>query len=298
MMVPLSSYGRTFGVISFGREGSGRRYNDADLAVAEELAARAGLAIDNARLYAEAKEAIRGRDEFLTIASHELKTPLTSMLLAVQSTMRSIARAPKGDIEPERALGQLSIIERQGQRLSKLVNDLLDISRITGGRLTLELDEVSLVELVRDVIARFSGDIRKLDCEVRLRIEAEPIGLWDRSRLDQVLTNLLSNAMKFGEGKPIEVRVEARDKRARLVVRDQGIGIAPGDKTRIFQRFERAVSSRHYGGFGMGLWIAREIIEAHGGSIRVESEMGKGSTFIVECPLRMEGACAHAPSCE
>lgn len=293
--VPLSARGRTLGSITFFLSRSGDSYSERDLEFAIELGLRAGLAVDNARLYEETKEAVRARDVFLTVASHELKTPLTSMLLAVQSIVRGARTNPK-TLAPDRLLPKLAIVDRQGHRLAQLINQLLDISRITAGRLVLDLEDLDLSELCRDVVARHTYDLRATGCAVTLHADTPVHGRWDRSRIDQVITNLLSNAMKFGHGKPIDVTVTATSTRASLTVRDHGIGIAVADQARLFQRFERAVSSRYYGGFGMGLWISRKIAESFGGTIRVESRPSEGSTFTVELPLSGVATAAEAAS--
>ena len=178
----------------------------------------------------------------------------------------------------------LELASRQGARLTRLIDDLLDVSRLDAGRLPLELTVVELGALVREVVSRFEADLARSGCTVSLRGGAPVVGSWDRSRLDRIVTNLLSNAIKFGAGKPIELFVSAERGVARLAVRDHGIGIDPAQLGRIFGRFERAVSERHYGGLGLGLYISRRIAEEHGGSIRCESQPGAGATFTVELP--------------
>lgn len=283
LCVPLSARGRTLGAITFVASPLVASYDERDLAFATELGRRAGLAVDNARLYSETRDAVRARDDFLTVASHELKTPLTSMLLAVQSILRGARRGDDARA-PEPLLAKLAIVDRQSQRLAQLVEQLLDISRVTAGRLVLELEEFELIELCRAVLTRHEDDLRAAGCSIDLRAEAPIEVRWDRTRIEQVLTHLLSNAIKFGRGKPIEVEITAASGRVTLRVRDHGIGIESADQGRIFQRFERAVSARHYGGFGMGLWISRRVVEMLGGTIRVESSPAAGSTFTVELP--------------
>ncbi|MGZ3459899.1 MAG: sensor histidine kinase, partial [Archangium sp.] len=179
--------------------------------------------------------------------------------------------------------------EHTSQRLGALVDELLDAGRITAGRLKLEREEVDLATLARDAVGRMSEALARTGSEVKLVADAQVVGRWDRVRLEQVVGNLLSNAAKYGRGQPVEVRVEAgHDGRARLVVKDHGIGIAPEDQARIFERFERAVNGRQFHGLGLGLWISREIVESHGGHIQVQSAPGEGSTFTVELP-REEG---------
>jgi signal transduction histidine kinase len=168
--------------------------------------------------------------------------------------------------------------------LTGLINNLLDISRITAGRLDLELEPVDLAAVVRDSAARAREEIARASCTVQVEAPGPCMGQWDRMRVEQVVTNLLSNALKYGAGHPIEVSVAGDDGWARLTIRDHGIGIPPEDQARIFERFERAVSDRHYGGLGLGLWIVRQIVDALGGMIEVESESGKGSLFTINLP--------------
>jgi len=217
---------------------------------------------------------------FLAIASHELKTPLTSLQLHVQGLRRNDALAR---MTPEKLELKFDRIARQVTRLTTLVNGLFDVLRITQSRMTLTCEEVDLAEVVRDVIAQTRDLLQIAESPIALR--AEPVtGFWDRARIETVVSNLLSNAAKFGAHKPIEVAVTAANGSARLVVADHGIGIAPEAQRRIFHKFERAVPVEHYGGFGLGLWVVRQIIEAHGGEIQIDSRLGEGSTFTIELP--------------
>jgi signal transduction histidine kinase/integral membrane sensor domain MASE1 len=285
MVVLLVARGRTLGALTFAASGSGCRYGPADLAVAEDLARRAALAVDNARLYHEAQEAVRARDEFLSIASHELKTPLTTLQAQIQFLLQTIRKGAGASIPLEQFARILDTAERQGKRFASLIEELLDVSRIVAGRFALELEHVDLAQLVRSVLASFETEVARSGSPVTLTLGAPVVGRWDRLRLEQVVANLLSNAVKYGAGRPIEVNLEADGGSVRLTLRDRGIGIAPEDQARIFERFERAVSGQHYGGLGMGLYITRQIVEAHGGSIQVESEgPGKGATFVVRLP--------------
>jgi signal transduction histidine kinase len=233
--------------------------------------------VELARLYAQATRALRERDDFLSVASHELRTPLTSLLLQSQSLR---AKAVRSEL-PELAK-RAEVIRRNVERLSALVASLLDLTRITAGRLDLELEDVDLAELAAEVVARFEDEAARAGSELVLEGEGPVVGRWDRLRLDQVVTNLVSNAIKYGRGKPVVVRVAAAGDRAVLTVKDQGIGISGENQHRIFERFERAVSERNYGGFGLGLWIVRQIVGALGGTVRVESAEGEGATFTVE----------------
>jgi signal transduction histidine kinase len=237
---------------------------------------------ENARLCRQAQEAVRLRDEFLSVASHELYTPLTSLTLALQAISQLAASG--APLEPRVLTHLVTLASRQGERLTHLNRDLLDVSRIEAGRLPLEFVDVDLCVIVRDVVERFEPNRARARCPLSVECAAPVVGHWDRARLDQVITNLLSNAIKFGAGKPIELSVSRESGTTRLMVRDHGIGIDPARQACLFERFERGVSARHYGGFGLGLYISRRIVEAHSGSIRVESRPSEGATFIVELP--------------
>jgi predicted ATPase/signal transduction histidine kinase len=279
LLVPLVVRGCTLGALAVGSDAPGRRYDKADLCLAEELARRAAIAIDNARLYEQSVEAVRLREEFLVVASHELKTPLTPLRLQLQHLQRTLGRQ-------QRELSHtVDLPLRQVDRLTALVSDLLDVARITGGRITLERAPVDLAEVTRRVAADYGDALQQYGCTLDLSADAPVVGHWDLGRIEQVVVVLLSNAMKYGAKRPIYAQVAAEGARAIVSVRDFGIGIPLADQARIFGRFERAVSVHHYGGLGLGLYIARQLVMAHQGSIRVESEPGRGATFIVELPL-------------
>jgi signal transduction histidine kinase len=256
-----------------------------DPSLAQELAHRAALAIDNARLYRDAQQAVRVRDEFLSIASHELRTPLTPLRLQIQDLLERARSADLLAQPPEKVTQRLESASRQVDRVARLVSNLLDVSRIAAGRLVLERESIDLVALVKDVLERAEPEVHRASYQIRLSAQGPIVGRWDRLRIEQVVTNLLSNALKYGEGKPIDVAVRRSGASVVLRVRDQGIGI-PADQTdRIFGRFERAVSERSFAGLGLGLYIVRRFVEAHGGAVRVESRVGEGSTFEIELPL-------------
>jgi signal transduction histidine kinase len=245
---------------------------------------------ENARLYEEAREAVRTRDDFLSVASHELKTPLTPLQLRLQALRRE-TEASVGDAVPrERVARLVEGAEQQLRRLAALVDDLLDVSRLATGQVMLDPQDVDLSEVAREVVARFAPRSEQLRSEVRVRAEVPVMGRWDRLRVEQVVTNLLSNALKYGRGRPVHVTVRGGPEWALLEVRDEGIGIEAEHKARIFGKFERAVSGRHYGGLGLGLYITHQLVDAMGGRIGVESEPGRGSTFRVELPRWPEHA--------
>lgn len=290
MHLPLVSRGRKLGVITFASSRPGRRYGEADLDLAQELTRRVATAIDNARLYRASQDAIRLRDEFLSVASHELNTPLTSLRLMVQSLLR---HAPEG--LPEPALRALRTVDGQSLRLATLIEELLDVSRLHAGRLDLNLELVDLRDVIHRVAERLREPLARAGCELTVNMVGPIPGCWDATRLAQVLLNLLSNAIKFGAGKPILLEAGREDGTAWLRVRDSGIGIAPDRLPHIFDRFERAVSVRAYGGLGLGLHLVREIVTALGGTIHVESTPGAGTTFTVRLPDALETTAPGRP---
>jgi signal transduction histidine kinase len=254
-----------------------------------ELVARVQTQIELSRLRAEAhlertrqlEEHMASRDAFFAAASHELRNPIHSLQLQLLALARRAEReAPAPALEWVHA--RLGTATKQLSRLTQLVDTLLDVSRIASGRLPLVLEDVDLAEIVSDAFERLDpGE------QAQITLTLTPIvGRWDRLRLDQVVTNLVSNAIKYGEGHPIDIVVSADGGRARFEVTDHGIGIAPHHQERVFERFERAVTDRRYAGFGLGLWITSRIVEEFGGTLSLRSELGVGSTFIVELPVR------------
>jgi len=225
----------------------------------------------------ESKQAVFARDEFISIASHELRTPLTALKLRLQSVLHSRDLSEKTERRVESAV-------RQTERLERLIDNLLDVSRITTGHLELEREEFDLSDMVQDVAERFREQAAGGGVPLSFEASGPVPGNWDRLRVEQVVTNLLANALKFGDAKPIFVSVTADAKTAVVTVADQGIGIAPEDLSRIFHQFERVIGRRSFGGLGMGLYIARQIAQAHGGRIEVDSVQGKGSKFRIVLP--------------
>jgi two-component system, LuxR family, sensor kinase FixL len=237
---------------------------------------------ERAQLYRKAQEEVRDRDEFLSIASHELRTPVTALQLQLQLIQRAASRP--GGVLPEAVAAKLSGLERQTRRIGVLVNELLDVSRVRLGRLELHREAVELTALVRETVSQLAPEGARAGSTLEIVAPGPVEGQWDPLRLEQVLTNLLSNAFKFGMGKPITITVRGDVQRAMLGVKDDGMGIAPADQQRIFDRFERAVPTSRYGGLGLGLYIARELVEAHGGDISLVSAPGAGTTFTITLP--------------
>jgi signal transduction histidine kinase len=284
LALPMVVHGRTIGCLAYAWQEEGM-FQGAGRQFASALAAQAAQAFERARLYAEAQEAVKMRDEFLSMASHELRTPLTSIKLQLDALLRQVGDDPTALLLVQAVHPKLQRLGRQADRLAKLVMELLDVARVSQGRLPLDIEEVDLRQVVREVADRHAEELSRQACALWLQC-APAVGAWDRSRLDQVVTNLLSNALKYGAGKPITVTTAVVGDEAVLTVRDQGIGIAAENHQRVFERFERLVSTRHYGGFGIGLWIVAEIVQAFGGRIDVDSVPGQGAAFIVHLPLQ------------
>jgi signal transduction histidine kinase len=203
-------------------------------------------------------------------------------VLQLETLKHALARIQLDDKTRQR----LDAASRQTLRLGALIDSLLDVARICSGRLQIDRREADLAHIARLCVERLNDESQRQGVEVRLQAPESLRGLWDELRMEQVITNLLSNAIKYGDKKPIDVVLEPENGAAMLRVRDRGIGIDRENQQRIFDRFERAVSSRHYGGLGMGLYITRQIVEAHGGTISVESAPREGSTFTVQLPVR------------
>jgi len=283
IVVPLIARGDVLGALTLATSESGRTYGPSDLALAEELGRRAGIAVDNARLYQQAQEANQLKDEFIATVSHELRTPLQSMLGWVKVLRQ-------GKLTSERTIRAFDVMERAGHAQARLIEDMLDISRIATGRLRLERSKVDLGAVVQSALdaARPAADAKKVHLEMALdpRVGFVP---GDSVRLQQVAWNLLSNAVKFtpGGGR-VEVRLEPDRGSVRLIVRDTGEGIDPEFIPYVFDPFRQgeATSRRRHGGLGLGLAIVRRLVELHGGSVTVRSDgVGHGSEFCVFLPV-------------
>jgi signal transduction histidine kinase len=280
MRVPLLARGRTLGVISLASTDPSRRYGATDLALAEELGRRCAVAVDNARLYAESQQAIRARDEFLSIASHELRTPLTGIKGYAQILLRAQLR---GQLDEERLHRSLATIDDASDRLAALVDDLLDVSRIRTGHLPLRLTTVDLVTTLDEVANRYRDH---LDEQHTLAVDLPREAVYadvDVDRLEQIVTNLLSNAVKYSPaGGTVQLLLSGGEGGALVQVADSGIGLPVDSFEAIFQPFGRAANATRQSlpGMGLGLYICRTLVERHGGRIWATSGgENRGTTF-------------------
>jgi signal transduction histidine kinase len=275
--------GSVVGAIALAAKG-GRELRECALEVTDELAQRVSLALENERLHRGALDALHARDEFLAVASHELRGPIAALHVAVQTFLKTRDPAQQARLR--------SIIERADLRIAGLADDILDASEIRGGRLRLDLEPIDLGVVAREAISRASGELARSGSTLTTQVRGPLVGTWDRHRIAQVVANLLSNAIKFGRGRPIEVVLEGDASRARLSITDHGDGIPKDRIDAIFEPFERAVADRHYGGLGLGLCIAKSIVEGLGGSIEVASEPDRVTTFTVTLPKAKEAKAA------
>ncbi|MCQ9395005.1 hybrid sensor histidine kinase/response regulator [Pseudomonas viridiflava] len=232
----------------------------------------------------ELEHAIRMRDDFMSIVSHEVRTPLNGLILETQLRQLHLAKGNMSAFTLDKLRAMVDRDERQIQSLIRLIEDMLDVSRIRTGKLSIRPSPFDLCELVTQLLESFSAQIAAASSSVTLVAEEPVIGVWDEFRIEQVIANLLTNALRYGARKPIEVRVYCEGGQASVEVRDQGIGITPENQKRIFQQFERVSANHAVAGLGLGLFISEQIVMAHGGRIEVESEESKGSVFRVCLP--------------
>ncbi|MCA1581543.1 MAG: HAMP domain-containing histidine kinase [Acidobacteria bacterium] len=244
------------------------------------------------RVRSDLEGALALRDDFVSVASHELRNPIGALQLQIRALLIAV-NTPREVATREWIEERLQGAGRQVARLVKLVDSLLDVSRMTAMRISLELEDTDIAAVTREAVERLQ---EAAEVPIAVRAPDSLVGRWDRFRLDQVVTNLVSNALKYGQNKPVSVDLERRGDVARLRVEDRGIGIPAESQKRVFERFERAVSGRDFAGLGLGLWISREIVEALGGGISVESAPGSGSAFTVTLPIEGPAAGGDAPA--
>ena len=288
MAVPLQFRGKRTGAMSFMSDH--RTYGQDDLRFAEAYARQVSGILENTRLYQQAQEALCVRDEFVSLAAHELRTPLTALRTSAEGILR---QAEKGDgAAAESVLRLGKIVARQLEHLDRLNERILAASQIVG-HLTLRTERFDLAASVGEVARSLAVRAGQSGSCISVEAEAPVIGVWDRGRIEQAVSNLLENAIKFGAGQRIEVSVGARDGTAIVSVRDHGIGIPAEQLGTLFQRYQRGVSAQNFGGLGLGLYIVRVIVEAHGGTVRAESRIGEGAAFIVQLPGAEAAGCVE-----
>lgn len=243
---------------------------------------------DRIRYEEELRTALKVRDEFLSIASHELKTPITSLKLQVQLLSRDLQRSEAPEIYAKHAKA-LDMASRQTDRLTFLVDNLLDVTRVEAGQFNIKPVKFNLSQVLSDTIDRFQGLLQEASCELMSHIHPDILGYWDQGRIEQVLVNLLSNAIKYAPQRPIVIKLYPESEEVVFKITDHGPGLTESDKTRIFRQFERVSSAINISGLGLGLYISKKIVDSHQGEILVESEEGRGTTFTVKLPLRNSG---------
>jgi signal transduction histidine kinase len=276
--IPLMVRGQLTGVLVFAS--TTHTYDQDEMRFAELYAQRIGVLLENLRLYRESQAATRKRDEFVALASHEFRTPITSLRLSAHALARKAA-----EVAPS-TFGALSErILRQTARLERLADRLLDTYQIDRSTPSIEPTTLNLTEVVREVTHTLAETARGSGSELVLSASEPLVGHFDPIRIEQVLTNLIDNALKFGGGKPVEIDVRRNGRSAIITVKDRGIGIPEQDQDRVFARYERASSAQDFGGLGLGLHVVREIVRAHGGEVWLQSEPGKGTAVTVQLPL-------------
>ncbi|MFL5785199.1 MAG: ATP-binding protein [Bacteriovoracaceae bacterium] len=282
-IVPMSARGKTIGAITFAVDRH-NYYSQKDIQFALELGRRIALAYENSRLYALSQQAIEIRNDFLSIASHELNTPITSLKLQLQMTKKALDLAETGELPLERFRKSVDASCKQVDRLINLVQVLLDVSRIQSGKLTFRFQKVSLKEMINEVLERFKEIIDSSNCSVKVKGLEDMIVVWDKTRIEQVIINLLTNAIKYAPG-DIEIGFDLSGDNVQFSIRDHGEGIPEEKLKTIFDRFERLGNNDSVSGLGLGLFIVKQIVDGHNGEVRAESLPGKGTNFTVSLPV-------------
>ena len=239
----------------------------------------------------ELERAVRMRDDFMSMVSHELRTPLNTLYLETQVRKLHLSKSNFSPFAPDKLPAMIERDQRQIQNMVRLIDDMLDVTRMRSGALSIQPKLFDLSLLAQRVVESLAQQAEAVGAEFRLVAPAPVHGIWDEFRIEQVITNLLTNALRYGGPHAIDIAVSGSEKGALLSVRDQGIGVAPEDQARIFEQFERTADSRkHAAGLGLGLYITRQIVRLHGGDIHLESAPGQGALFTVELPLQAPAA--------
>lgn len=280
--VPIGMRRDRFGVLSFAKS-DGVAHSAADLVLAQELGERMSLAICNAREHMSMAAALGDRERLISIAAHELRNPLCSVRFCLQTLERN-----GGALAPQ-AVRMLEIMSRGERKIARLIDDLLDLGRIRTGQLALDLSSFDLCDVIREVSTLMEAQTVDTGSTLNVELNGPVVGYWDRGRIDQVVSNLLANAVKYGQGRPVVIRAGADAQRsvAWMAVSDQGLGIEPELRESIFEPFKRGTLIGQRDGLGLGLFIVRGIVEQLGGTVRVDSRPGSGATFVVELPLQI-----------
>ncbi len=285
MCAPLRTRGKTIGAITLFS--AKEIFDGFDLTVFETFARRVAQAVDNAKLYDNMKDALRLRDDFISIASHELRTPLTALKLNLQYMQRIFGKELEPGTFLERAERILLSSKRQVDRVDRLIQDLLDLSRIRTGHISLDYENIDLGDLVLGLVDRYREPLREAGCSVAVDFHKSVVGYWDRSKLELIVTNLLTNAMKYGAKNPVEISIYSEFNYAIFRIRDHGIGINEKDKEKIFNKFERGSTKLHArSSLGLGLFLVKQFVRVLGGTIDVQSTFGQGAEFTFKLPLK------------
>ncbi len=286
MAIPMIVRGEYLGGLVVASSKEGRHYDGSDLALMNEIGNSCAIAIDNTMLYRDAQQSIQNREDFISVASHELRTPLTSLQMRVDLLARLMDKNVLSEELAAKVKPIISEIQPDIRKFSKLIETLLDISKLRAKKLHLNLQQMNISNVVQEEVNRLKQDFDLHQSPLRVYIQENLFGMCDQIRLQQVVSNLLGNALKFGNKRPVEFEMLGNKDHITITVKDYGMGVSSEDQLRIFKPFERAVSDKNFGGLGLGLYIAQQIIEGHGGTILVESTLGEGSSFIVELPRR------------
>lgn len=286
MCIPLFARNQVIG--SFMMLSDDRTYDERDLNTAMSVAKRLAVVIDTAKQFEHLQKSIKARDEFLAIAAHEIRNPLSLIAWQLEPLSEILSRDSIHEADLNKIRSSLGSFQRQMERLNPLFNKLLDRSKIDDDHLKLEISSVHLLDLVKNLISRFQAQLASRGIKAILKENQTAqlaVGQWDQDRLEQVVSNLISNAIKYGDGRDIQLEVTTESDQANLFVHDQGIGIPERDRKNLFEPFQRLKMDSTVHGTGLGMYISKRIIEAHGGQVSAQSVWGQGSTFRIRLPL-------------